>query len=517
MNKNEQWQVRKRAEFLSKCKDPFFFIKQMWAKELQPCKPEHKLDLKTTSPSNWKAGWFGDFHGGGWVWHDFEPKKHITWQQGAILEAIKRSEANPEEFMGSLAIASGHGIGKSCVLAWMVVHYLFSHYKAQVACTAPTGPQMHDILWKEIAKWLYEMPKAYRDLFDWSNGYIRMRVSPEDWFASAKTARKENPEALAGVHGNYVMYVVDEASGVMEETYKTAEGAMTGKNIRFIMTSNPTRRDGYFFQSHGSDDFTSFTFSSEESPVVERGYCDRMRKKYGEESDNYRIRVLGLFPKEDVIDQQGYVSLISREDLTQAFTDETAIAPTRMGVDPSGEGKDKTAWVGRDNFKAKILGYEQTSTPKSVASHTSSLMLYGEIPAEKVTVDNFGAGANVAQELAIDGKMVRAINVGGKSEDPDYVNIRAEAAWMLRQWIKRGGRLVRDERWDELLNIRYMRQGSKIKLMPKKDMRKLGIPSPNFFDALLLTFCQKEDVTPKETLQGQSYIPSQEDPTDPYN
>jgi hypothetical protein len=94
------------------------------------------------------------------------------------------------------------------------------------------------------------MKPELSDLFDWTAGYIRVKENPETWFARARTARKEAPEAIAGVHGDYVMIAVDEASGVPEEIFKSAEGSLTGANVLVLLIGNGTRNEGYFYDTH---------------------------------------------------------------------------------------------------------------------------------------------------------------------------------------------------------------------------------------------------------------------------
>lgn len=113
------------------------------------------------------------------------------------LESSFQIYNSSDEIIRRISIRAGHGIGKSTAFAWLIIWFLFSFYNAQVPCTAPTSDQMHDVLWKEVKKWLDIMPDDFSRLFDWSNGYIRIVESPETWFARAKTARKESPEALA--------------------------------------------------------------------------------------------------------------------------------------------------------------------------------------------------------------------------------------------------------------------------------------------------------------------------------
>jgi len=418
--------------------------------------------------------------------------KHISWQQHDILLAVERAINGKGK--RRVSVKSGHGIGKSAVLSWLLLWYLFCYKDAQIPCTAPTSEQMHDVLWKEVAKWLNLMPEPIKAKFQWQAGYVRVIESPETWFARAKTARKENPEALAGVHGDFVMFLIDEASGVPEEIFNTAEGALTSENILIIMISNPTRLIGYFYDSHNKDqaNWQCHSFNSEESPLVDRQYVDRIIQKHGLDSDEYRIRVLGQFPRQDAMDDKGYVPLFVENDIRIAETEEF-IGPKRMGIDPSGEGDDETIWVVRDNFKAKVVATEKTSDPKSIARKTLTLLDYYKVNGENTWLDNFGVGANVAQELALAGVKIKAINVGDKSDDEMFLNKRAEACYREKQWFRNGGELVDHKGWDEILTIRYRKElTGKMKIMSKLEMKKEGLKSPDHQDALMMTFVEPE-------------------------
>ncbi len=421
--------------------------------------------------------------------------KNLTWQQHDILLAVER--AIQKQGSGRISVRSGHGIGKSSTLAMLILWFLFCFKDAQIPCTAPTSDQIHDILWKEVAKWLKLMPEAIQAKYEWSNGYVRITEAPETWFARAKTARKETPEALAGVHGDYVMYIVDEASGVPEEIFNTAEGALTGENILIILFSNPTRLIGYFYDSHHKDreSWQNLNFSSKDSPIVKPKYIQRIITKHGEDSDEYRIRVLGEFPREDTMDDKGYISLFSENDIRISEAEEF-IGDKRMGIDPSGEGDDKTVWVVRDNFKAKIVATEKISDAKSIAQKTLTLLQHYQVKGENTFLDNFGAGANVAQELALAGVRIKAVNVGEKPDDEEmFLNRRAEAFWRVKQWFRKGGELIDHKGWDELLNIRYRKElSNKMKIMGKLEMKKEGIKSPDHADALMMTFIDADAI-----------------------
>lgn len=501
---------------------PLSFVYDMWGLEPQPINEDYfDLCQAAIDAGDWdafKVEWF----------LEFEKGKHITWQQWMIFLAVERAIRGfgPKR----ITVASGHGTGKDAALAMLILWYLMCFEDAQIPCTAPSSEQLYDILWKEIAKWRHRMPEEVQAYIDWGVQYVRNNISPETWFARAKTARKEAPEALAGMHGEHVFIPVDEASGVPEEIFNTAEGALTGEDVLQLLISNCTRIYGYFYDSHhdkcskcaarwtdqlgghwkGGDDecehevlkaaqWQRMRFDSRESPIVDWDFVERIIAKHGIDSDEFKIRVSGHFPDEDNADDAGYVPLIAREDLHEV-PDKGGFRRgyTRLGVDPSGSGSNKTEWVIRDKFRAKIVATEDKSDRFSIAKKTVELMDLYAIPDEDVTIDAFGVGIDAVQELALSGYNVLAINTGEPCDTPEdhgrFVNVRAMISWGAREWIKKSSELVRNKKWQQCTAIRYRRQLSgKIKVMDKMEMRKRGIKSPDAWDALSLTFVRPDD------------------------
>ncbi len=500
MEKNENISQRDVEIFKEMQKSPLKFIENMWGLKPQPVKPEYKETVFRLLQENRfdeiTAGMFGDYDSSlkTWKWYEFEKGTHLTWQQSILLysvEAIVQKRITKNR----ISVVSGHGTGKSTTFSFLMFWYLTCYKDSQIPCTAPSAPQMFDILWKEVSKWHQKMPEPFKKMFDVTTDYVRVIESPKTWFARARTASKDKPEALAGVHGDYVMMLVDEASGVDDMIYNTAEGALTNSNYLVLLISNPTRLTGYLYDTHNSDkkNWITFRFNSEESPIVDNDFIARIIEKHGIDSDEYRIRVLGMFPKIEGLDEKGYSFLVSESMLSNAFVDYAPSKFTkqcRLGVDPSGEGSDHTIWVIRDAFCAKIAAIEQISTPKSIAQKTLTLMNEYDILAEDVYIDNFGVGANVAYELGLLLHRVKPVNVGNQAQDTSrFINSRAEAYWRLREWLAKGGTLLKNPRFKELLNIKYRAELSgKLKIMSKLDMKKLGIDSPDTADALMLTF-----------------------------
>lgn len=487
---------------------PIFFINMMWHLVPQPLKPEYATQMKigrTLSGEDWKSfsrsitkDWFEPFVKG----------THISWQQWIILLSVEKALRKEAEH--KLSVVSGHGIGKTATESWILLWYLFCHPQAQVPCTAPTSAQMFDVLWKEVKVWLDRMPKEAAAQFDWTGDHVRMRESPETWFARAKTASKENTEALAGVHGDWVCMLVDEGSGVEEAVYNTAAGALTNENVLVIIISNGTRTIGYFYDSHHKDkaNFQHLHFRSQDSPLVSPTYCLEIETKHGKNSDEYRIRTGdgGGFPKESAMDASGYVQLLHENDIheyDQMEAEEKLFVGHRtMGLDPAGEGKDKTSWAVRDRVKGKIVHREATSNPKGIGAKTVTLSEKYDIEVPNyrdITCDSFGIGADVGMEVALITKgkgRIMPVNTGEpcdlEGDQELFVNKRAEYFWKLRLWLRAGGSLILSGSLKaDLLSIRYMRTANgKIQIEPKKDLKKRGVKSPDDADALSLTFAR---------------------------
>src|SRR3990167_3460840 len=238
-------------------KSPLVFIRDIWGLVPQPVRDEHKADvdiyIKSGEFEKIKKDHFDKFIKG----------KHISWQQWLIVLAVDRAMITGKN---KISIVAGHGIGKDMIVSLLVIWYLFCHLDAQVGATAPTSEQLHDILWKEISIWMQKMPGQLKELFEWQTGDIRVKERPETGWARARTARKEAPEAIAGLHGNYVFIIGDEASGIPDEIYRSAEGSMTGPSVLVILIGNGIRAEGYFYDTQHTDkeNWQTFSFSSEE-------------------------------------------------------------------------------------------------------------------------------------------------------------------------------------------------------------------------------------------------------------
>lgn len=506
-----------------------YFIRQTWGLIPQPVRAEYLTRFKLGLLMRGKAWdtfvksvrpyWFEDYIEG----------LHMTWQQALICYGIDKALRGHISLR--ISIVSGHGIGKSTLLSWLILWFLFVHPEAQVACTSPSKEQMYDVLWKELKKWIDKMIPEMGAMYLWESSHIRMKEDPNVWFARAKTSSKENTEALAGVHADWVLIAVDEASGVEEPIFETMEGALTSGNILVFLISNGTRSLGYFFDTHHKDKdrWQNFSFSSLDSPRVDQKYIDGIVAKYGTDSVQYAIRVEGKFPDEGIMDDKGYVQLFNDADLHLVPFDSgwRPVGRVLGSLDASGEGQDTSEWAIKDRMRAMIVASEEISTPSSMAIKSVTICDKYEIDPIDFIIDNFGKGADVGMEIAlITSKAKRPwrvypVNVGDACDDDTdkllYINKRAECYYKMMKWCRAGGELVMSERLkDEMLSIRFRRTANgRIQIMDKVSMKKLGFPSPNKADALSMLFLRPDNLE-KRSLLGDRQEEAKKK-FDPYN
>lgn len=399
-----------------------------------------------------------------------------------------------------VSIRSGHGTGKSTFMAWCVLWFLSCYFPAKVPATAPTSHQLEDVLWAEIAKWhraLKERLPAFGEQFEWTAGAFRMKAAPNESFSVARTSRPERPEALQGFHADYILFLIDEASGVADNVFEVAEGALSTDGAFVVMAANPTRQSGYFFDSHHKmrAAWAALHWSGVDSPRVSREYIANMAKKYGERSPVYKVRVLGEF----VSAADGVIPLDLCEAAMLREVAPIASAKTIWGVDVARFGDDSSAlakrkgnvqlepvkeWWGKDTMQlAGLIKAEWDSTPKA------------QRPVA-INVDVIGIGAGVVDrlkelELPVVGVNVAESEAVNSHEGRQFNRLRDELWWKAREWLEaRDCKLADDpELVAELTTPTYsILSNGLIKIEGKDEMKKRGVKSPNRADAWNNTF-----------------------------
>ena len=178
---------------------------------------------------------------------------------GAFCQVIMRVEPDPwqKRLLEAVAagkrrisVRSGHGVGKSTVVAWAAIWYITTRFPVKIVVTAPTSGQLFDALFAEIKRWIRLLPPVLNDLFEVKAERIELKSAPTESFISARTSRAEQPEALQGVHAEHVMLVGDEASGIPDAVFEAAAGSMSGHSAVTLLLGNPVRSSGFFYDTH---------------------------------------------------------------------------------------------------------------------------------------------------------------------------------------------------------------------------------------------------------------------------
>lgn len=337
------------------------------------------------------------------------------------------------------------------------------------------------------------MPESIWVMCEISDWYARMKEAPAEWFARARTASKDKPEALAWIHWDYVMLLWDEASWVLEEAYNSSQWALTWPFKLFILISNPTRLTGYFYNTHKKfENRERLHFNSEDSPIVDEDFLQKIISEKWKKSEEYKIRVLWEFPDEEGVDEKWYVPLLLAKQLNEV--DRLDFEPEVIGLDIAWMWTDETIWVGRRREQARILAREKVSTSRWIASKTRELAERYRINSTDIFIDFFWIWWDVWVELAKLWMYVNCVNVWDKPRDEEYKNLRAELHWMMRQWCIKWGMLEWIWQREDILLNKYRRAitSSKIEIMSKSDLKKLYWKSPDVSDALMLTMLKRD-------------------------
>lgn len=393
-----------------------------------------------------------------------------------------------------VTVRSGHGCGKSAVQAWCIWHYLCTRYFPKVSCTAPSKHQLYDVLWAELSKWHRRMNPVFRNQFEWTKEKVFHVDYPDEWFAVARTATKENPDALQGIHADYVFLNVDEASGVPEAIFEVSEGATGTIETKNLMCGNPTKNEGTFFRSHTKDQdmYATLAWSCLDSTITPAYYAPRMESKYGKDSNIYRVRVLGEFPKTD---SESFIPFGLAADAQYRDIGPQGHLPIVYGLDVARFGDDSTVLAIRQGDEFKKYHILQGKGTMEVVNYVAALA--NKDKPVQIYVDVIGVGAGVFDRLEELGFPVFPVNV---SESPamkgdQYNRLRDELWGNFREWLEmRRGKIWDNETSDlvaELTAPRYkITHGGLIVIETKDDMKKRGYPSPNIADAHIMTFAQ---------------------------
>jgi|TARA_Y100000296_G_scaffold24962_1_gene29416 hypothetical protein len=301
---------------------------------------------------------------------------------------------------------------------------------------------------------------------------------------------KDVLDALMGFGAQNI--AIDESSLVDDVQYAGILRMLGGYKKNFLLEVGNAMRRNHYYRSSRDEHYYRIKIDYRQG--IKEG---RMTQEFVDEMKrNTNPQVFGMlyeckFPDPDAIDDRGYSSLVTEDDLDKAYTDDIQLAGnTQLLVDVAGGGNNYSTIIRKAKNGAEILYHERLSDTMTLVGLVSRYAADSNYITDGIFIDNIGVGKGPTdrlKEIEEIKDIVVGVNNGEKSEEDDFINIRAQSYWGAGEAIKSGFKLKRHRGWEELLVIKWKVQSDKkIKIMPKEEMLKDGIQSPDIADALAL-------------------------------
>ena len=409
------------------------------------------------------------------------------WWHLEIFRTIKDYLEGPQTLPLFIAVASGHGAGKTSFVAWIIHWFMSCRSHPQVVCTANTETQLNTKTWRELAKW--KKLALNGDWFEWTATSYYLKAHPETWKANAIPWSENNTEAFAGTHEESVLVVFDESSRISDSIWEVTDGVFTTKKNIWLVCGNGTRNVGRFydcFHKHKAN-WRIWNIDSRTCKAANKPYLERLIEQYGSEDDDKAlVRVRGLFPKSAT---RQLISTAAVEKAMSFQAEGWEYLPKVLGVDVARFGENSSTICPRQGRKC----CEIEVLPKQdlmQTAHRVAEAMKRERPIQTF-VDGSGMGAGVVDRLRQLNFSVVDVNFGNASLSPRFLNKRAESWWAMKEWIESGEcELPKDQHLkEELTCVEYdYTDKGRIRLDRKSDIWEQYGFSPDRADALAMTF-----------------------------
>ena len=404
-----------------------------------------------------------------------------------------------------IAMKACKGPGKTTLLAWCIWLFMATRPHCKVAATSVTAKNLQDNLWAELAKWQSKsvfLSKA----FTWKSERITCNDHPETWFATARSwpvnaDKQQQADSLAGLHADYILFVLDESGGIPSAVMATAEAALsTGIECRLMQAGNPTETSGPLYdactKARSLWTIINITGDPDDPKRSQRVNIDWAReqiKLHGRDNPWVMVNVLGQFPP------SGFNVLLGPDDVEASMRrhlreDQYGFSGKRLGVDIARFGDDKTVIFPRQGLASFNPIIMRNARSEDVAAKIA--FTWEDVKADDCMIDDTGGwAAGVVDLLNRTEYAVTPINFSSKALDERYFNRRSEMYFLLAEWVKAGGVLPPIlELAEELTSMTYYFDKGRMRLEEKDQIKTRIGRSPDYADAIALTFALPQPI-----------------------
>ena len=424
------------------------------------------------------------------------------WQK-EVLEDIGKHANNLNEAL-QIARASGHGIGKSALVSWVILWAFTTAPDTRGVVTANTEAQLKTKTWSELGRW-YNLFIGREHFVLTATALLSKDPSRErTWRIDQVTWSEKNTEAFAGLHnkGKRILLIMDEASAIPDMIWEVAEGALTDSDTEIIWLAfgNPTRSTGRFRECFAGGRFEkqwkSAAIDSRSVSITNKRQIDKWIEGYGDDSDFVRIRVKGQFPR------TGLMEFFSAADIEAAMSREVTTSlsdPLSVGVDVARFGANNSVIFPRKGRDARSIPRRVYNGINTVELATRVHEAHNDLHSDGLFIDGGGVGGGVVDTLRNMHLFVYEVQFGSRDDvggapwgiqGERYANKRAAMYGALRAWMKTGALPNEPDLRNAMLAIRYsFNNKDEIILMSKEDIMEEnpGIILDDL-DGLVLTF-----------------------------
>lgn len=425
-----------------------------------------------------------------------------NWQ-GDVFDAYSNKTTDKYR----IALKACKAPGKTAAEAIMGLHFLTLYPFPKIVCTSITGDNLRDNLWAEFRKWMRRSEWIQR-AFVWTKERIFCKEHPEEWWISArKWARDADAEqqanTLAGIHAEYVLFILDEAGGIPDAVAAAAEGGMaTGKVVKLIIGGNPTHASGPLYRACTSErdlwwvkEINGDPDNPDRAPRVKIKWAREQIRKYGRKSPYVMVNVLGQFPTgaTDCV-----LAIDWLEDAFNRYGMPCVLTPRILGADIARYGTDLTVITSRIGDRIDHVWEWQGENTQTTALRIKDI--FNDLDYDEVRVDDIGVGGGVTDRLEEEGVNVVPVNVGESPIDDEesHINLRSELYGDLQEVFIETPIQINPKIRDETslvaegttLKVEF-NDKNKRRIEPKQKFKVRTGRSPNYLDSLMLAHADR--------------------------